>query len=163
MPPPPVRVVLDTNVMVRGLGNSQSPSGQILEFCDRRMVIAMVSRVVLAEYRNILNDPEVVAKYPSFSAMKVEAQLARLAYIGDMIRNTRVRFEFPRDPKDAKFVELAIAGEAAAIITGDRDLLALPTGRDETAKRFRQRLPSTVVVRPDVFFRWFDLRRLHLN
>ncbi|WP_459868116.1 putative toxin-antitoxin system toxin component, PIN family [Endothiovibrio diazotrophicus] len=30
-----------------------------------------------------------------------------------------------RDPKDNKFLELAVAGGASALITGDQDLLAL--------------------------------------
>ncbi len=35
-----------------------------------------------------------------------------------------------RDPKDNKFLELAVSGNATAIISGDRDLLLLHPFRD---------------------------------
>jgi hypothetical protein len=35
-----------------------------------------------------------------------------------------------RDPKDNKFLELAVSGKASAIISGDEDLLALHPFRD---------------------------------
>jgi len=35
-----------------------------------------------------------------------------------------------RDPKDNKFLELAVAGEATHIVTGDSDLLVLNPFRD---------------------------------
>ena len=163
MPTRPFRVVLDTNVMVRGVGNSRSPSGQVLALCDQRVVIPLISRPVLAEYRTVLNDPAIGSRYSDLSTTKVETELARLAYLGDLIRKNNVRFAFPRDPKDSKFIELAIAGGAGAIVTGDRDMLDLPKGRDEVSKRFRQRLPGIHVMRPEVFLDWIALSRLHLN
>ena len=156
MPTWPVRTVLDTNVMVRGISHASSPSGRVLALCDRRMTVPLISGVVLAEYRMVLGDPKIVARYPEITNMKVETVLARLQYVGDIFRETRVRFTFPRDPKDAKFIELAIAGGATAIVTCDQDLLELPAGRDDAAKRFRQRLPTTQIMRPEDFVRWFE-------
>jgi putative PIN family toxin of toxin-antitoxin system len=40
------------------------------------------------------------------------------------------QFEVCRDPDDDKFLELAVAGEATAIVGGDDDLLVLPVFRD---------------------------------
>jgi putative PIN family toxin of toxin-antitoxin system len=142
--------------MVRAIGNRESPSGRVLDLCDRRVAVPLVSRPVIAEYRETLNDPQVVRFFPTLHPAKVEAQIERLLYLGDRIRNMDVRFAFPRDPKDAKFIELAIVGAAAAIVTCDHDLLALSTGYDEVSKRFRRRLPLTHVVRPEVFLHWLN-------
>jgi predicted nucleic acid-binding protein len=62
-----------------------------------------------------------------------------------------VRFELERDPRDAMFVELAIAGEATHLITMDANLLSLPTTHTDAAKRFRRRLPRLIVQTPQSF------------
>jgi predicted nucleic acid-binding protein len=76
----------------------------------------------------------------------VETAIARLRFRGDYLRRVTERFHYPRDPLDAKFIELAIAGRATHLITHDADLLDLPHGRDDAAKRFRQRLPNLEVI-----------------
>jgi hypothetical protein len=40
-----------------------------------------------------------------------------------------------RDPKDNKFLEVAVSGHAAVIVTGDRDLLDLADGFDDVRSR----------------------------
>ena len=64
MPLTPYRVVLDTNVLLRGIINPRSTSGRILWACDQRRVVPVLSKPVLAEYRFILTDPKLVARYP---------------------------------------------------------------------------------------------------
>jgi predicted nucleic acid-binding protein len=60
----PYRVVLDTNIMVRGLINVQSDSGRILRACEQRKAIPLLSKEVVSEYRLILSDPTITSKYP---------------------------------------------------------------------------------------------------
>ena len=50
-----------------------------------------------------------------------------------------------------KLIILAIAGDASHLVTTDRDLLELPSGRGDASKRFRQRLPNTEVLTPQAF------------
>jgi putative PIN family toxin of toxin-antitoxin system len=154
--PLPYRVVLDTNVLLRALINFRSNSGRVVDACDRRSVVLLLSRPVLAEYRHILTAQEVIERYPELTPEKVELVLRRLRYVGDFIRSVRANFEYARDPMDEKFIELAIAAEASHIVTGDNDLLSLTSGRGEAAKRFRQRSPSLRVVDATTFLR--DLR-----
>jgi predicted nucleic acid-binding protein len=54
-------------------------------------------------------------------------------------------FEFRRDPRDEKFLELAISLKATHILSSDKDLLSLPRERSEAGRRFRQRLPALCV------------------
>ena len=44
--------------------------------------------------------------------------------IGEFI-DTKIKIAECRDPKDNKFLELAVAGNADCVITGDKDLLVL--------------------------------------
>jgi putative PIN family toxin of toxin-antitoxin system len=145
------RLVLDTNVLLRGLLNAGSAAGHIVHACDRRTVVLVLSKPLLAEYKAILIDPEVVDRYPELTREKIELVLRRLRYVADVLRAVRVRFDYPRDPKDAKFIELAIAGRATHLVTADDDLLSLRSGRDKAAERLRRHAPSLRVMAPAEF------------
>ena len=146
----PYRLVLDTNIIVRGLINLQSASGRILSACERRQVIPILSKPILTEYRLILQRPAILHNYPEISRPDVKDALERLLFVGDYYRKVGVRFSFTRDPKDAPFLELSIAASASHLITTDADMLELAVGRDDAAKRFRQRA-ATKILKPEEF------------
>jgi len=116
------RVVVDTNVLLAGLASESSASQKIIDALTERKAVPLLSPQVLGEYRAVLLYPDVYTPH--------------------------VKFHFPRDPRDAKLIELAIAGRATHIVTMDEDIHSLVTARTDAARRFRQRLPGTQVVRP---------------
>jgi putative PIN family toxin of toxin-antitoxin system len=150
-----LRVVLDTNVLLAGLVSKSSASQKIVDALEARKMIPLLSLPVLAEYRRVLLHPATVARFENLTPRRVELALHRLRYIGDEYRTDRVKFEFRRDPRDAMFVELAIAGRATHLITMDLDLLTLPTARSDAGKRFRQRLPNLAIQTPQKFIEEF--------
>lgn len=151
MPITSLRLVLDTNVLLAGLVSKSSASQKVVDSLAARKVIPLDSPHVLEEYRKVLLDPIIIDRFPNLTPRQVESVLHRLKYIGDEYRTTRIRFEFPRDPDDARFIELAIAGRATHLLTMDNDLLSLPTSRTDAGKRFRQRLPNLEVHTPQAF------------
>lgn len=153
MPPNDLRVVLDTNILVRAFINLGSNAGRIVRACEQRRVVVLLSKAVLDEYRYVLREPYVLSRYPQLDRPEIGVALERLRYVGDMYRRVRARFPYPRDPKDSHLIELAITGGATHLITTDNDLLTLPAGRDDAAKRFRQRLPHLTSLKPDAFVR----------
>ena len=48
------KLVLDTNVLVRGLANRGSISGRLLRLCEDRTILMLLSRPVMREYRDVL-------------------------------------------------------------------------------------------------------------
>ncbi len=153
-----IRAVLDTNVLLRGLLNTKSASGRILEEVEKREVILLLSRPVVGEYRAVLSDPVVVDRFPELKLERVEIALRRFRYFGEYRRSVRARFDFPRDPRDEKLIELAIAAKATDIISLDKDLLSLPGGHGDAAKRLRQRLPGVMVLTPMEFLSTHGMR-----
>jgi putative PIN family toxin of toxin-antitoxin system len=147
------RIILDTNILLRAFINLDSSSGRLVDACQRRAVVPLLSGPLLGEYRFILNDPDLVARFPQLLRPDIAVALERLAYVSDLYPRPVAHFDYARDPKDSKLIELAIVGQGTHLITTDKDLLTLPTGRDEAAKRFRQRLPHIEVVKPDAFVR----------
>ncbi len=153
MPASSIRLILDTNIVLRGLLNIRSASGRIIEAVERRSVVLLLSRPVLAEYRAVLTAPAIVERFPELTAEKAEVALRRFRYLAEYARTVGARFSFPRDPRDEKLIELAISARATDIVSSDDDLLSLPAGHGEAAKRFRQRLPGVRVLNPAEFVR----------
>ena len=81
MPTSPARVVLDTNVVLRGLLNAHSASGRVLKAVEKRAVIQVLSKPLLAEYRAVLSDPAVVDRFPELTPERVEVALRRAASV----------------------------------------------------------------------------------
>jgi putative PIN family toxin of toxin-antitoxin system len=141
-------LVLDTNVLLAGLVSGSSASQKVVDALQARKAVLLISSPVIAEHRAVLLHPAILARFANLTPRRVELALHRLRYVADEYRAVPVRFEFPRDPNDAMFVELAIAGSATHIITLDPDLLSLPGARTDAGKRFRQRLPGIEVLQP---------------
>lgn len=153
MPRSSYRVVLDTNTLLRALLSQTSAAARILTAAESRAFVTLLIKPLLDEYRAVLTDAETIERFPALSRRRVDVVLARLRFVGEVVHERRVRFDYPRNPSDAKFIELAIAGRATHIVSCDDDLLAPPTGRGGAAKRFRQRLPRVRVMDPTEFVR----------
>ena len=144
--PDPLRVVLDTNILLSGIINIHSAAGRIFDACDRRVIILLLSKSVISEYRFVLTSEEIAERYPKITKAKVEIALERLRYVAEVVHPVGVNFEYLRDPRDAKFIELAIAQRASHIVTADKDLLSLPSDHGDSGRRFRQRAPSVRIL-----------------
>jgi len=151
MPKPGFRVILDTNTLFRGLAKSESASGRVLEAVAAHRVTLLTSRSIVTEYRTILLDPKIVGRYETLTPLMVEAAIRKFVYFAEHLDIVRSRFEFPRDPKDANFLELAITAKATDLVTFDSDLLSLATSHSDAAKRLRQRNPQLRIRMPSEF------------
>lgn len=115
-----LRVVLDTNVVISAVLLPQSVSRQAF---DR--VLDLGRLLISAATVEELND---VFRRDRFDKYVREDQ--RLEFLASLIHeaelvNISEAIVACRDPKDDKFLELAVNGRATCIITGDNDLLVL--------------------------------------
>lgn len=113
------RIVVDTNVVVSGLLFPRSKLN--------RALLKAQSWEMLASEATKLEFVEVISrsKFDRYVTLDVRRQLmaeyiraCETVLVHSIIRASR-------DPKDDKFLELAIDGRADLILTGDQDLLAL--------------------------------------
>jgi len=72
--------------------------------------------------------------------------LRGLAHTAQLIEKVPAVFSLPRDPDDAKYVDLAVASKAAFIITRDNDLLSLMTDAE-----FKSTYPGLTIIAPAAF------------
>ena len=116
-----LRVVLDTNVLVSALIFSAGRLSWLRDAWQSRAVVPLASRETTRELIRVLS-------YPRFRLREDEREELLSDYLPwcETISITR-RLRTPqcRDPLDRPFLELAIAGRADVLITGDDDLLAL--------------------------------------
>ena len=115
-----LRVVLDTNVVVSAMLFRASVPGQVFVYIARRGGL-LVSEASISELIDVILRPgfdrylQEEARLEFYSSLEQQAQLVEVTH----------SITACRDPKDDKFLELALSGHATHIVTGDRDLLDL--------------------------------------
>ena len=114
------RVVADTNVLVSQLILPQSLPARALEKVELQSLLLM-SEVTMYELADVLSRRKF-DRYVSRDDRK--GFLLKLGAIAEFVPIVQVVREC-RDPKDDKFLEVAVNGRAEAIISGDADLLAM--------------------------------------
>lgn len=118
-----MRTVVDTNILVRALIKPQGSVGPVLQRLRRRDYTLLLSRATLDEAVEVLHRPRLRDKY-DLSDSILRAALRHLVLRSELVQPD-VQIAVCRDPKDDKFLEVAVAGKADAIVSGDDDLLIL--------------------------------------
>ena len=115
-----MRCVVDTNVVVSASVFTFSVPRQAVENVLRNSIL-LFSDFTMDELKNVL----VRSKFDRYVSREERALfLAQLNARAEFVPTIRLVREC-RDPKDDKFLELAVNGRADKIITGNLDLLAL--------------------------------------
>ena len=118
-------VVLDTNVVLPALLFQGGTLARFRSLWQRRQVVTLVSTATTKELLRVL-------AYPKFRLTEDD----RRELLDDYLPYTQVvkpaehanalnRLPACRDPHDQMFLELAQAGQAQVLVTGDQDLPAL--------------------------------------
>lgn len=109
-----MKVVVDTNVLVAGL---ISPFGQCAEIVRMvsagNLTLCLDTRIV-AEYNEVLHRPKF-----RFNKDNVAALLEYIEHSGETTASLPLPHSLP-DHDDEPFLEAAIAGQAACIVTGNK-------------------------------------------
>jgi putative PIN family toxin of toxin-antitoxin system len=115
-----LRCVFDTNVLVSALLLPDSKPRKALDFAFQTGVV-LLSFATLAELNEVLSRRQFRRYVDEEDVRSFLAALTRETQWVDV----EVEVKACRDPKDDKFLELAVSGHATHIVTGDSDLLAL--------------------------------------
>jgi putative PIN family toxin of toxin-antitoxin system len=115
-----LRFVFDTNAIVSGLLLPESKPRRAFDRAQDQGSI-LISIPILTELNEVLSRKKFDKYLPEEKRKRFLAVLAKDA---ELIEITEEIAEC-RDPKDNKFLELAVCGRADCIISGDKDLLEL--------------------------------------
>lgn len=113
-------VVLDANVIVSAL---LSPKGKARAAFDKAVSdsIVVVSPNIIAELEDVLSRE----KFNAFVSQEERLSFLQRFLEVSLLVSPAERIFACRDARDDKYLELAVAARADAIITGDQDLLAM--------------------------------------
>ena len=141
-------VVFDCNIFLQAVARAGGPAARALQLIEQNAITLHVSRPILRELRRTLAYPEIRQKNPNVTDEMVDAFLSRVMFRGVFHRDVPHRFDYPRDPFDEPYIDLAAAVQADYLVTRDKDLLSLATEHSIEAKEFRQRFPFLRIVNP---------------
>ena len=153
-------VVFDCNVFLQALANDESPAARALDFLEAGVMTLFVSEPVLREVRDVLTRPKLRRQMPRLTDVRVSALLQRLANKAVLIQNVPEEFQYPRDPKDEMYLNLAVVANAKYLISRDQDLLDLMTSSTGEARRFRSRYPFLRIMKAADFVREIESQNI---
>jgi uncharacterized protein len=114
------RLVVDTNALVSSLLVPHSIPGRAVRQILRDELL-LVSEATMLELVDVLARP----KFDRYLTIRERQEFVRrLGLVSELVSILRP-IRACRDPKDDKLLEVAINGDADAILTGDADLLIL--------------------------------------
>ena len=108
-----MRIVLDTNVLVSGLMSPHGPPGRIVDLVVGGEITLILDDRILSEYREVLQRPRF-----HFRPADVDALLVFIRRESEIVVALPLGLALP-DPGDVPFLEVAVAGDADALVTGN--------------------------------------------
>jgi len=121
-----MRVVLDANVIVSALINPQGAPAQVFDAWRSERFQLLMSPAILEEMGRVLRYPKI-ATYHGWSEERLRTWLEDLARLALMTPGRLTLAVIQDDPPDNRYLECAVEGEAAYLVSGDRALLSLGT------------------------------------
>ncbi|QUV84159.1 putative toxin-antitoxin system toxin component, PIN family [Chloracidobacterium aggregatum] len=114
------RFVFDTNVVISALLMRQSIARQAFDRATQTGKL-LVSHVTVGELNDVLQRKGFERYITGEERMEFLSAFVRDGILVEIVE----RVVACRDPKDEKFLELAVNGKAACMVSGDKDLLVL--------------------------------------
>ena len=115
-----IRAVLDANIFVSALIRPEGPPGQIFaELLEREAFRLILSIGIVDEVRRTLADPRV-KRYVRLTSREIEAWLASLQSVAELVEGRRSVSVVASDPDDDKYFVAAVEGDADVVVSGDK-------------------------------------------
>ncbi len=119
-----MRIVIDTNILIRRIIKPDSKAADVFTAWEQGEFDLIVSEVILEEYHRALLYPHVQKRH-QLTVAQVDQTIEDLKELARIVHPTKKLAVVKSDPDDDKFLECAVTGDAAYIVSGDSDLLAL--------------------------------------
>ena len=121
----PLRVVLDPGVLVSAIITPQGPTGQLIAAIRAGRIRPVVCPHLVDELAGVLRRPKFRRFLTIDEGDQAVELLARVAEHHDDPRDVPRR---SRDPNDDYLLALTVDTEAAALVSGDKDLTTVEAG-----------------------------------
>jgi putative PIN family toxin of toxin-antitoxin system len=109
-----MKIILDTNVLVAGLLSPFGPCAEIARMLSSGDLTLYFDSRILSEYDEVLRRPKF-----RFQIEKVVALLNYIEGRGQIVASSPLSNPLP-DPGDQPLLEVAVAGQAVCLVTGNQ-------------------------------------------
>jgi len=137
------KVVFDAMVFLQAAANPSGPSGACFAHVRSGTLALITSLDTVAELRGLLARPNLRKKFPHLTNQVADRLVTEVERNSTCLDSVPRVFEYPRDPKDEPYINLAIAANADYLTSRDKDLLDLTNDRN-----FTMRYPGIQVFDP---------------
>ena len=152
------RVVFDCMVVLQGAARSRGPAAACLALAEADKVELFVSKPILEEMRDVMSREKVRRRFPVLTPEFVASFLRRLTQFTTILDDVPMAFPLPRDVKDEKYLNLAIAVNAKYLVSHDKDLLDLMKPALTEGKAFLAKSPNLEILEPPAFLQKSDIK-----
>jgi putative PIN family toxin of toxin-antitoxin system len=143
-----ISAVFDSTALLQAATNRKGPAGACLTFVDEGRVKLFISAALLEEVRDVLSRPDFRKAFPTLTDENVQNFLEHLVDKGHTVEDIPAAYRLNRDPDDEPFVNLAIASQAAFLVSRDKHLLDV---MNDVA--FRKAYPALTILDPVAFLK----------
>jgi putative PIN family toxin of toxin-antitoxin system len=123
-----IRAVLDTSIVVRAMLKPHGTVGPVLDLLAENRYNLLYSEPTLEELVDVLARPRLKRRFP-LQSRDAQTLIDLIVLRGEAVEVLST-LKACRDPKDDKFLELAVNGRADVLVSGDQDLLVLHPFQD---------------------------------
>jgi len=113
-----------------------------------------VTPFILDEIQSLTKHPKL-RRFQGFTPERVERFIEEILDFAELIADPPALFQYPRDPDDAHYVDVAVSTGAMLVVSNDKDLLDLMNDDNSLGRDLRQTHPSFSVVTPPQFLTRF--------
>jgi putative PIN family toxin of toxin-antitoxin system len=117
-----VRIVLDTNILVRAAANEQGLAGKLLQVIASGPHVLVSSPYILSEVARVLNYARLQARW-HLGEKTVREFVSRVGDIAEIVLTTTPDRIVVADPDDDPIVQTATLGRVDVLCTRDAHLL----------------------------------------
>ena len=140
-------VVFDCVIYLQAIiGKPGNPAAECLNRAERGEIKLWASQAVLQEIALLPGRPRV-AQHGVTNEL-INAFIRRLSDHCQMVWKPPSVFVHPIDPKDSRYIDLAVAADAKLIVSRDNHMLNLTNPAKPWSAEFRARFPNIEVLTP---------------
>lgn len=145
------RAVFDCMVFLQATARPNSPSGACIRLAREKRIQLCLSTPILEEVKDVLTRAELRRRFPELTDNAIASLIRDVSAVAIFLDPVPDRYRIKRDPKDEKYLNAAIAGNVAYLVTRDNDLLDLNQDVD-----FCRKYESLKILDPVEFIKRVD-------
>src|SRR5688572_32802352 len=107
-------------IYVQGAARTKNPANACFELVEAGVIELYLSQEILTEIEDVLARPKFRKRFASLTDEMIEVFLDDSKGKAVILKSAPSVFKYPRDPKDEKYINLAVEANADYIVSRDK-------------------------------------------